>query len=65
MQLDNTRPGRNVVPLVGHGTVRIAGLGFENIVMSVSPHHAAYIGKSIARIAEMEAKDPYDVFFDL
>ena len=43
----------------------IAGAGFENIIISVSPRHAAYIGKSIARIAEMEAKDPYDVFFDL
>jgi N-acyl-D-amino-acid deacylase len=43
----------------------IKGAGFENIVISVSPHHAEYIGKSIARIAKMEAKDPYDVFFDL
>ena len=43
----------------------IKGAGFENIVISVSPHHEEYIGKSIARIAEMESKDPFDVFFDL
>jgi len=28
--MEETRPGINVVPLVGHGTVRIAVLGFEN-----------------------------------
>ena len=28
--VEETRPGINVVPLVGHGTVRIAVLGFEN-----------------------------------
>jgi len=43
----------------------IKGAGFENIIISVSPHHEEYIGKSIARIAEMGTKDPYDVFFDL
>ena len=43
----------------------IKGAGFENIVISVSPHHGEYIGKSIAQIAETEAKNPYDVFFDL
>lgn len=43
----------------------IKGAGFENIIISVSPHHPEYIGKSIARIAEMEQKSPYDVFFDL
>jgi N-acyl-D-amino-acid deacylase len=43
----------------------IKGAGFENIIISVSPHHEEYIGKSIAQIAEMEAKDPYNVFFDL
>jgi N-acyl-D-amino-acid deacylase len=43
----------------------IKGAGFENITISVSPHHEEYIGKSIAQIAKMEAKDPYDVFFDL
>jgi len=29
-QLDNARPGINVVPLVGHATIRIAVLGYEN-----------------------------------
>ena len=43
----------------------LKGAGFENIVISVSPNHPEYIGKSIARIAEMESKAPYDVFFDL
>jgi N-acyl-D-aspartate/D-glutamate deacylase len=43
----------------------IKGAGFENIIISVSPHHEEYIGKSIAQIAKMEAKDAYDVFFDL
>jgi N-acyl-D-amino-acid deacylase len=43
----------------------IKGAGFENIIISVSPHHEEYIGKSIARIAEMKTKNPYDVFFDL
>ena len=43
----------------------IKGAGFENIIISVSPHHEEYIGKSIANIAKMEAKKPYDVFFDL
>jgi N-acyl-D-amino-acid deacylase len=39
--------------------------GFKNIVISVAPQHEQYIGKSIAQIAEIEAKKPYDVFFDL
>jgi N-acyl-D-aspartate/D-glutamate deacylase len=43
----------------------IKGAGFENIIISVSPRHEKYIGKSIAQIAEVEAKKPYDVFFDL
>jgi N-acyl-D-amino-acid deacylase len=43
----------------------IKGAGFENIIISVSPHHEEYIGKSIAQIAETETKNPYDVFFDL
>jgi N-acyl-D-aspartate/D-glutamate deacylase len=43
----------------------IKGAGFENIIISASPHHEDYIGKSIAQIAGMEAKDPYDIFFDL
>jgi N-acyl-D-amino-acid deacylase len=43
----------------------IKGAGFKNIIISVSPCHEEYIGKSIAEIAEMETKNPYDVFFDL
>ena len=43
----------------------LKGAGFESIVISVSPHHPEYIGNSLTQIAEMEAKDPYDVFFDL
>jgi N-acyl-D-amino-acid deacylase len=43
----------------------IKGAGFENIVISVAPRHGQYIGKSIAQIAEMKTKNPYDVFFDL
>jgi N-acyl-D-aspartate/D-glutamate deacylase len=43
----------------------IKGAGFENIIISVAPRHAEYIGKSIAQIAEMKTKNPYDVFFDL
>ena len=43
----------------------IKSAGFENIVISVAPHHEEYIGKSISQIANMETKDPFDVFFDL
>jgi N-acyl-D-amino-acid deacylase len=43
----------------------IKGAGFENIVISVAPRHGQFIGKSIAQIAEMTTKSPYDVFFDL
>ena len=43
----------------------IKGAGFDNIIISDSPHHEDYIGKSITQIAEMEAKGPYDIFFDL
>jgi N-acyl-D-amino-acid deacylase len=43
----------------------IKGAGFKNIIISVSPRHEEYIGKSLAQIAEMDAKTPYDVFFDL
>jgi N-acyl-D-aspartate/D-glutamate deacylase len=37
----------------------IKGAGFKNIIVSVSPGHQEYIGKSIAQIAEMEAKTHY------
>ena len=43
----------------------IKGAGFNNIIISVAPQHEEYIGKSIAQIAEREAKTPYEVFFDL
>jgi N-acyl-D-aspartate/D-glutamate deacylase len=43
----------------------IKGAGFKNIIISVAPRHAEYIGKSIAQIAEIKTKNPYDVFFDL
>jgi N-acyl-D-aspartate/D-glutamate deacylase len=43
----------------------IEAAGFENIIISTAPSHPDFIGKSIAAIAEMMAKDPFDVFFDL
>ena len=43
----------------------IRGTGFENIVISVSPSHYEYIGKSVAEIAETKDMSPYDVVFDL
>ena len=43
----------------------IRGAGFENIIISASPRNADFIGKSIAEIAKMTAKDPFDVYFDL
>ena len=43
----------------------IGGAGFENIIVSAAPRHPDFIGKSIAAIAEMTAKDPFDVYFDL
>ncbi|MBM4339994.1 MAG: D-aminoacylase [Deltaproteobacteria bacterium] len=43
----------------------IKGAGFENLVISASPNHHDYIGRSIADIAKRENKSPYDVIFDL
>ncbi len=43
----------------------IKSAGFNNLIISIAPRHEQYIGKSIARIAEVESKNPYDVFFDL
>ena len=43
----------------------IRGAGFENIIISASPRNGDFIGKSIAEIAKMTAKDPFDVYFDL
>ena len=39
--------------------------GFDNIVIAMSLGHHDYTGKSIAEIAEIENKSPYDVIFDL
>ena len=38
---------------------------FEGMVIVKAPHNPAYCGRSIAAIAEMERRDPFDVFFDL
>jgi N-acyl-D-amino-acid deacylase len=43
----------------------IQGTGFEDIMISVSPRHPEYVGRSIADIARMENKNMYDVLFDL
>jgi N-acyl-D-amino-acid deacylase len=42
----------------------IHGAGFDGIMISVS-RHSEYVGESIADIASMEGKDPFDVIFDL
>lgn len=39
--------------------------GFEGIVIASSRGHSNYDGKSLAEIAEMENRGPYEVFFDL
>jgi len=43
----------------------LGAAGFQGTVISVSPNHPEYIGRSIADIAESEGRDPYDVIFDL
>jgi N-acyl-D-amino-acid deacylase len=43
----------------------IGGAGFENIVIAASPRNPGFVGKSIAAISKMTAKDPFDVYFDL
>jgi N-acyl-D-aspartate/D-glutamate deacylase len=42
----------------------LKGSGFEGILISVS-RRRDYVGKTIAQIAEMECKNPYEVIFDL
>jgi N-acyl-D-aspartate/D-glutamate deacylase len=42
----------------------IKGGGFDGIMIAVS-RRAECVGKTVAAIAEMENKDPYDVIFDL
>ena len=43
----------------------IKGADFEDILIAMSPNHPDYLGKSIAEIAEIENKNPYDVILDL
>lgn len=43
----------------------IKGSGFDNIVIAMSSNHHDYVGRSVAEIAEMEDKSPYNVIFDL
>jgi N-acyl-D-amino-acid deacylase len=42
----------------------IHGAGFDGIMISVSKH-SDFVGKSIAEIARLEGKDPFNVIFDL
>lgn len=42
----------------------IKGAGFDAIMISVSKHQD-YVGQSVADIARLENRDPYDVIFDL
>ncbi|NWF57454.1 MAG: amidohydrolase family protein [Syntrophaceae bacterium] len=43
----------------------IKAAGFQGVVISISPNHPEYVGKSIEDIARGENKSPYDVIFDL
>jgi len=43
----------------------VKGVGFEGIVIALSLNHDDYVGRSIADIARIEDKNPYDVIFDL
>ncbi|MGD8294606.1 MAG: D-aminoacylase [Desulfobacterales bacterium] len=43
----------------------IGGAGFDNIIISASPRHPDFVGKSIAEISSMTGKEPFDVYFDL
>jgi N-acyl-D-amino-acid deacylase len=43
----------------------IQAAGFEGIIISSSPKHPQYIGKSLTAIAEEQGKNPYDAVFDL
>ena len=38
---------------------------FDGMVLVKAPRHPAYCGRSIAAIAAVEHRDPFDVFFDL
>ena len=52
---DGTEPGWDSL---------LKGSGFDGILISVS-RHRDYVGKTIAQIAAMEFKNPYEVIFDL
>lgn len=43
----------------------IQTVGFEAIVIATSPGHPTWIGRSVAEIAALEDRDPFDVVFDL
>ena len=45
----------------------VSSIGWENIRMSTLtlPEHAAYVGKSITEIAELQGKDPFDCACDM
>ncbi|MCD6084906.1 MAG: amidohydrolase family protein [Desulfurococcales archaeon] len=39
--------------------------GWENIVITYSPSHPEFTGKSIAKVSEEVGKDPYELVFDI
>ena len=43
----------------------IQAAGFGGIIISASPNHPQYIGKSLTSIAKEEGRNPYEVVFDL
>jgi len=43
----------------------IKAAGFEGIVITASPRHPDYVGKTVAAIAQAQRKNPYDLIFDL
>ena len=69
-KLKNTKIRKEVVKEIEKGREvqwenLIKGADFESILIAISPNHQDYLGKSIAEIAEIENKNPYDVIFDL
>jgi len=69
-KLKNTKIRKKVVKEIEKGREvqwenLIKGADFESILIAISPNHQDYLGKSIAEIAEIENKNPYDVIFDL
>jgi len=60
---------RGIIQAVEDGTEPgwdnlLKGTGFDGIMISVS-RHRDYVGKTIAEIAQMERRNPYEVIFDL